>query len=75
MGSGLRTDPAVERWYKMRETTHLYFRPTPKSIAFGLVTLVLVPVALWKIIDEGNVFDLFGYRYGLCFIESDERNV
>lgn len=54
-GGAFKPDPAIEKWYKMRETTHLYFRPTPKNVAFGLVALVAVPVGLYHIVDYGNV--------------------
>lgn len=55
MAGGFHPDPQVEKWYKMRETTHLYFRPTGRAVAFGLVTLVGVPYALYHIIQAGNV--------------------
>lgn len=53
--AGFTPDPAVERWYKMRETTHLYFRPTGKNIAIGTAMLIITPLVLYKLIDEGNV--------------------
>lgn len=59
MGSGFQADPAVERWYKMRETTHLYFRPTPRNAIFGLVTLTAIPIGLYLLIDAGNVPQAF----------------
>lgn len=60
MGEGFKFDPAVEKWTKMRETTHLYFRPTAKSAAVALAVLVGVPIGLYKLIEIGDViFGLF----------------
>lgn len=47
MGEGFKPDPAIEKWATMRETTHLYFRPRPKSVAWGLLCLVAVPIGLY----------------------------
>lgn len=43
----LQKDPAIERWAKMRETTHLHFQMRPKTIFYGLIWGVLVPGAFY----------------------------
>jgi hypothetical protein len=40
-------DKAVERWAHMRENTHVTFRWTPRTIGYGLLWVVAVPVALY----------------------------
>lgn len=53
--AGFTPDPAVEKWYKMRETTHLFFRPTPKHVIVGLTMFVAIPCALYTILESGSV--------------------
>jgi len=39
----LLKDPAIEKWGKMRETTHLHFKLTPKTSFLAIIWGVLVP--------------------------------
>lgn len=52
---GLYKDPAIEKFVKMRETTHLYFRMTPKISAILFGGLVVFPALLYYGIKKGEV--------------------
>eukprot|EP00794_Sanderia_malayensis_P015520 gene15520-17103_t len=43
-------DPAIERWGKMRETTHLSFKLTPKTVFLGILWGVLVPGSFYYLL-------------------------
>ncbi|XP_065057309.1 uncharacterized protein LOC135685327 [Rhopilema esculentum] len=43
----LLRDPAIERWAKMRETTHLYFKLRPKTVLYGVIWGIIVPGAFY----------------------------
>lgn len=76
-GAAFRPDPEIEKWYKMRETTHLYFRPTTRNVVFGFVALVAVPVGLYHIIDYGNValylLNSCSYCFGFKYIDNHTK--
>lgn len=59
MAGGIEKDPAIERWAMMRENTHLYFRLTPLTVTAGVISLIVVPIALYYGIEYGNVFIIF----------------
>ena len=40
-------DKAVERWAHMRENTHVTFRWTPRTVGYGLLWAVAVPLVVY----------------------------
>jgi hypothetical protein len=51
-------DPAIERWYTMRENTHLYFRGTRHQVPKAILLFGLVPVVSFCAIVWGKVWKL-----------------
>ena len=51
----VRKDPAIERWASMRDNTNVYFRLRPSNILMTIVTFVIVPIGLYKLIKMGEV--------------------
>ena len=43
-------DPGIEAWANMRETTHYYFRWTPRTVAISFIGVGVIPVALYETI-------------------------
>ena len=58
----LQKDPAIERWAKMRETTHLHFKFTPKTVFIGVFWGLVVPGAFYYLLKWDLVIVL-----PLCF--------
>jgi hypothetical protein len=55
MAAGGYTDPGIERWAFMRNNTYLYWRLTPRTALFNFVTLLVIPVGLYYLVDYGDV--------------------
>ncbi|KAF9430938.1 hypothetical protein BGZ76_000644 [Entomortierella beljakovae] len=54
MGGYLTTDPAVEKWVRMRESTAKHFRWNGRNIrTLGLLGLV-IPAGVYYLADEYN---------------------
>ncbi|KAI8872942.1 hypothetical protein GQ42DRAFT_160901 [Ramicandelaber brevisporus] len=45
----LRPDPAIERWSAMKESLPENFRLSPRSVRFGLIFVVAIPLSLYAV--------------------------
>ncbi|KAI8926922.1 hypothetical protein BC831DRAFT_454378 [Entophlyctis helioformis] len=62
------TDPAVEKWYFMRENTHTHFKFTPRTIKYSVVLTLLIPGFVWYYADKyHNTWKVTGARRGESF--------
>jgi len=43
----LLIDPAIEKWYFMKENTHAYFKFTPRTIRISVALALVVPGAAY----------------------------
>lgn len=43
-------DPKLEEWAKIRETTHLYFRPNLRNSAKGILFMIILPIGLYSLL-------------------------
>jgi hypothetical protein len=48
-------DPAVERWYHMKENTHVYYRMTPRTVKYSLILGLGIPALCYWIVQKGEV--------------------
>ncbi|KAI8815946.1 uncharacterized protein EV422DRAFT_572288 [Fimicolochytrium jonesii] len=39
----LLIDPAIEKWYHMKESTHAYYRFNRRTAAFGIILTLVIP--------------------------------
>lgn len=54
----LLTDPAIEKWYTMKENTHAYFKFNRKTVTISLILTVAVPSLVY-----------FGCLYGRDWVD------
>lgn len=67
-------DPAIEKWYHMKENTHAHFRMTPRVVRYGAWLAVVIPVGLYYAIKAGQVRDYLNRLKGrLVVVLSLER--
>ncbi|KAI9205089.1 uncharacterized protein BJ171DRAFT_502976 [Polychytrium aggregatum] len=61
-------DPAIEKWYHMKESTHAYFKFDRRTIKITLALTVLFPAVLYvgSVWNMGN-FKPRGVRRGESF--------
>ncbi|KIM21756.1 hypothetical protein M408DRAFT_332012 [Serendipita vermifera MAFF 305830] len=61
----LRHDPAIERWYQMREDIYKNFRFTPYATRRVLIWGLAVPaLTLYLLHDQAFKWDLRGKKHG-----------
>ena len=55
MTTGLRKDPAIERWASMRDNTHMYYRFTLNKVIPTIILLGVIPIGIGWLAIKGFV--------------------
>ncbi|KIJ37726.1 hypothetical protein M422DRAFT_259828 [Sphaerobolus stellatus SS14] len=67
----LKHDPAIDRWYQMRENQYLKFRWTKHAVRTGLVLMVGVPLGLYFVLGrEDNRYSWTAARKGQSLLRN-----